>query len=94
MSARSRGLIWGVALALGGGCGGAGEAASGDAAEARSPSNVDPAVTVAQAIRANATATDSILVAHGLTRDGFDSLMYDVAEDARRAQAYAEAMRQ
>jgi hypothetical protein len=66
--------------------------ASGAVAGAPTRSDVDPAVAVAQAIKANPAATDSILAAHGLTRDGLDSLMYDVAADARRARAYTEAM--
>ena len=93
MNARSRGLIGGAVLVLAAGCGGPGEAPSGAAAGAPTQSEVDPAVAVAQAVRANPAAADSILAAHGLTRDGFDSLMYDVAADAQRAQAYAEAMR-
>lgn len=92
MNARSRSLIWGAALALMAGCGGSGEDAPGAAAGASTPSGVDPAVAVAQAIRANPTATDSILAAHGLSRGGFDTLMYDVAADAERARAYTEAM--
>jgi hypothetical protein len=93
MNARSRIVVWGAALALLAGCGGSEEVASGAAAGAPTGSAAEPAVAVAQAIRANPAGADSILVAHGLTHDGFDSLMYDVAADAERARAYTEAMR-
>lgn len=97
MNARSRRLILGSALALLAGCGGPEQAVPGASTGAPlgapTESQPDPAIAVAQAIRANPAGTDSILVAHGLTRDGFDSLMYDVAADAQRARAYAEAMR-
>jgi hypothetical protein len=53
---------------------------------------VDLAVVTAQAMQAKPTATDSILGAHGLTRAGFDSLMYDVAADPALARTYADAM--
>lgn len=51
------------------------------------------AVAVAQAVRAQPNAADSILAAHGLTRDEFDSLMYDIAADSALAGTYAEAIR-
>jgi hypothetical protein len=54
---------------------------------------VDQAVALAQAIRAMPGAADSILAAHGLTRPGFDSLMYAIAADSAMARAYTEAIR-
>jgi hypothetical protein len=54
---------------------------------------VDRAVVVARAIQATPTAADSIFAAHGLTRDEFDSLMYDIAADSALARAYTQAIR-
>jgi len=67
--------------------------ATAPAAEMAAPSMVDQAVALAQAIRAMPGAADSILTAHGLTRPGFDSLMYAVAADSAMARAYSEAIR-
>ena len=92
MSARSRRLAWGAALGMVVGCGAPGDTESGAAAGASTPVDVDRAVAVALAIRANPAQTDSILTAHGLTREGLDSLMYDVAENDVRARAYTQAL--
>jgi hypothetical protein len=93
MNARSRSLTLGTFLALAAGCGGQGEAAPEPGGEVSVVSEVDQAVVTAKAIRANPVAADSILAAHGLTREGFDSLMYDVAADTARSRVYTEAMR-
>jgi len=53
----------------------------------------DRAVAVARAIQAAPAATDSILAASGLTRAGFDSLLYAIAADSALARAYTEAIR-
>jgi len=94
MNAYLRRAACGAALVLAAACGNRG---GGETAEATSaPSvvaGVDLAVATAQAIQAKPTATDSILGAHGLTRAGFDSLMYDIAADPALARSYAEAMR-
>jgi membrane-bound lytic murein transglycosylase B len=90
MSARIRRSAFGTALVLAAACSSPrGEAAS----EASATTAVDRAVAVAQAIEANPTAADSILAAHGLTRAGFDSLLYDIAADSALARAYTEAIR-
>lgn len=93
MSARSRRLGWGAALCLVVGCGTPGDTESGEAAGASTPVEGDRAVAVALAIRANPARTDSILTAYGLTREGLDSLMYEVAENDVRARAYTEALK-
>jgi len=61
--------------------------------EASVLTGVELAVATARAIQAMPTAADSILTAHGLTRAGFDSLMYDIATDSALARVYAEAVR-
>jgi hypothetical protein len=67
--------------------------AAASAAETAAPAPLDQAVAVARAIRALPGAADSILAAHGLTRAGFDSLMYAIAADSAMARAYTEAIR-
>jgi len=106
MNAQTRLVALGAALAMTAACGPpkadatpAVEAAA-PAAETAAPANqiaapqmVDQAVAVARAIRALPGAADSILAAHGLTRPGFDSLMYAIALDSAMARAYTEAIR-
>lgn len=55
--------------------------------------DLDRSVTVARAIRATPGAADSILAAHGLTRSGFDSLMFAIAADSALARVYTESIR-
>lgn len=92
------GMALATAVALTGAC--MPDSRTAAAAEVGAPANelaplatVDRAVTVALAIRAAPAASDSILSAQGLTRAGFDSLMYVIAADATMARAYTEAIR-
>ena len=55
--------------------------------------DVQLAATVARAIDAAPASADSILSAHGLTRDGLDSLMYAIAADSAKTAAYTAARR-
>ena len=55
--------------------------------------DVQLAATVARAIDAAPSSADSILAAHGLTRDGLDSLMYAIAADSAKTAAYTAARR-
>ncbi len=57
------------------------------------PDDVRQAVTVADAIATAPYAVDSILSAHGLSAQGFDSLMYAIALDSAKSAAYANARR-
>jgi hypothetical protein len=93
MNAPIRWLALGTAMALAGGCGSRGEGAAEAEGIAPVMAEVDRAVATARAIQAEPAATDSILAAHGLTRAGFDSLMYAVAADPALARAYAEGVR-
>lgn len=90
MSARSGRLALGTALLLAAACSRSDEGAAGGATAMTA---VDRAVAVARAIQATPAAADSILGAHGLTRDGFDSLMYAIAADSALARVYAEGLR-
>jgi len=57
------------------------------------PDDVRQAVSVADAIATAPYAIDSILSAHGLSAQGFDSLMYAIALDSAKSAAYANARR-
>ena len=54
--------------------------------------DVDRAVAVVKGIEANRAAAESVLAAHQLTADGFDSLMYVIAADSAKSAAYARAV--
>jgi hypothetical protein len=54
--------------------------------------DVDRAVAVVKGIEANRSAAESVLAAHQLTADGFDSLMYVIAADSAKSAAYAKAV--
>jgi hypothetical protein len=64
-----------------------------EAAVAAPETDVARAVAVTLGIKANEAAADSVLAAHGLTAEGFDSLMYTIASDSAKAAAYREAIR-
>lgn len=83
-------LALGTALIVAAACSRSEGSAAGGASDM---TPVDRAVAVARAVRAHPTAADSILTAHGLTRDEFDALMYDIAADSALARAYTEAIR-
>ena len=89
MTACIRWLAFGTALLLVPACGRAGGDAAGGAS---ATTTVGHAAAAARAIQANASATDSILAAHGFTRAGFSDLMYEVAADPALARAYTEAI--
>ncbi len=89
MNPRIRFVALATGLTLAAACSRPGGAGSG----ASAMTAVDHAVAAANAIQANPAAADSILAAHGLTRAGFDSLMYDVAADPALARAYTQAIR-
>jgi hypothetical protein len=90
MNAPIRRLALGTALTLAAACSHSEGSAAGRGSDM---TTVDHAVALARAIRAHPTAADSILAAHDLTRDAFDTLMYDIAADSALARAYTEAIR-
>ena len=93
MNVRFLRLASATALMLAVACGGPRGETAEAGGDASALTNVELAVATAQAIQAKPAAADSILTAHGLTRAGFDSLMYDIATDPEMAQKYAEAIR-
>ena len=55
--------------------------------------DVQLAATIARAIDAAPAKADSIISAHGLTRETLDSLMYVIAGDSAKTAAYIAARR-
>jgi hypothetical protein len=101
MSARTMALACAASLfAACGGSGGGSKAADQQqpatpaVQQAALPADVQLAATVARAIDAAPAKADSILAAHGLTREGLDSLMYAIAADSAKSAAYSAARRQ
>jgi hypothetical protein len=91
-------LVLGVAAVLVVACRGEGGDAMRDtAAPITEQVALDPdvqlAATVARAIDAAPASADSILSAHGLTRERLDSLMYAIAADSAKSAAYSAARR-
>jgi hypothetical protein len=62
-------------------------------AAATADPGVEKAVAVYRGLEANQGAVDSVLAANGLTTEGLDSLMYEIASDSARAVAYSNAIR-
>lgn len=85
-----------AALVLMAGCTG-GDTATDTASVSATPSSASTgdrardAAAVANAIKANPAAADSILKAAGYTRDSFQELMYDIAADSAMSATYAAA---
>jgi hypothetical protein len=92
-------VLSGAVLLVAAACRGGGEAAKQEdtsapiTQQAALPPDVQLAATVARAIDAAPASADSILSAHGLTRDGLDSLMYAIAADSAKTAAYTAARR-
>jgi hypothetical protein len=92
-------LVLGVAAVLVVACRGEGGDATREdtAAPITEQAALDPdvqlAATVARAIDAAPASADSILSAHGLTRERLDSLMYAIAADSAKSAAYSAARR-
>lgn len=56
-------------------------------------SPVEQAAAAAKAIQADPAQADAALSAHGLTRDSFEALMYEIAADPEKSAAYRAALR-
>ena len=52
------------------------------------------AAAIADAIEANPAAADSILAAHGMSRDSFETLLFEIAADAAANRLYRFATAQ
>lgn len=65
-----------------------------EAAEAEPvAAEVTLALAIAKGIDAAPAAVDSVLQANGLTREGFDSLLYRIAEDGELSAQYTSGRR-
>jgi len=67
--------------------------AAASASAPQLPADVQTALAVDSAVRAQPAKSDSILRAHGLTPAGLDSLMYRIATDSAMRAQYAAARR-
>lgn len=85
-------MLCAVALAACGGSGASEQSETTAAAPAVS-TDVTLALTVADGIQAAPAMADSILQANGLTRAGFDSLLYKIAADSTLSAQYAAGRR-
>jgi hypothetical protein len=92
MNTQIRAVVFGMALLVGSACSSPGRDAAGTAGR-DTTTRFDHAVAAARAVQGNPAAADSILAAHGFTRAGFDSLMYEIAADSQQARVYTEAIR-
>ncbi|MEX0690436.1 MAG: hypothetical protein WD934_08955 [Gemmatimonadales bacterium] len=88
-----RGLSAAELMVIGGlmACSASGGAVVETAGAYRTLTVVERAVVLSLALRVQPQATDSILSAYGVSRAGFDSLMYAVAIDPELARIYAAA---
>jgi len=93
MNTRLLAAVFGMALLAGGACRGTERDGAGTASRDTLTTRFDRAVAVARAVKGHPAATDSVLAAHGFTRAGFDSLMYEIAADSQQSRAYSEAIR-
>lgn len=83
-------ILSAVALAA---CGGSESSDTVEIAAAPVSPDVTLALTVADGIQAAPAMSDSILQANGLTRAGFDSLLYKIAADSTLSAQYAAGRR-
>lgn len=83
-------ILSAVALAA---CGGSESSDTVEIAAAPVSPDVTLALTVADGIQAAPAMADSILQANGLTRAGFDSLLYKIAADSTLSAQYAAGRR-
>lgn len=79
-----------IALAA---CGGTESSETVEVAAAPVSPDVTLALTVAEGIQSAPAMADSILQANGLTRAGFDSLLYKIAADSTLSAQYAAGQR-
>lgn len=79
-----------IALAA---CGGTESSETVEVAAAPVSPDVTLALTVAEGIQTAPAMADSILQANGLTRAGFDSLLYKIAADSTLSAQYAAGQR-
>lgn len=61
-------------------------------APAAGPDDVTRAATLALAIKADPDNAADVLAAAGMTEDELDALLFDIAEDPTKSEAYAQAL--
>jgi hypothetical protein len=83
---------WGALLVLIAAVGCEKKAGSDEMISTGAGADVDLAVAVMQGVEANRSAAESVLAAHNLTAEGFDSLMYVIAADSAKSAAYTAAI--
>ncbi|MEZ4322621.1 MAG: hypothetical protein R3F61_34460 [Myxococcota bacterium] len=49
------------------------------------------AAAIAKALKADASKADDVLKEHGMTAEAFEALMFEIAKDPKRTDAYLEA---
>lgn len=74
-------------------CGGEAPKPEASAVAETASADVTLALKIAKGIEADPAAVDSLLLANGLTRPGFDSLLYRIAEDPKLSADYAAGRR-
>jgi hypothetical protein len=57
------------------------------------PEVVQKAITIAQEIEGDPDNAEAILEKHGITEEGFEDLMYQIAQDPELSRSYNEALR-
>ena len=81
-----------VALGCGGPTAEQPPATATDAEAAALPDKVETAVAIARELATDPGDAQAILDRHGLTEEGFDDLMYEIAADPELTAAYRDAL--
>ncbi len=66
--------------------------ACGGDAPAAGGSNVDKAVKIATEIKADPGAAEAVLKKNGMSEEQFEALMFEIAEDPKAAEQFANKM--
>ena len=73
-------------------CGGGSQKAPSPGATTTTPPKAAQAAAIAKDLRANPDDADAILAKHGMTRQQFEDLMYEIAADEELTKAYEQAL--
>lgn len=60
-----------------------------DSKDATSSEDVDKAAAIAREVKASPDDAEAILKKHGMSEDEFEALMYEIAEDPKKSEAFA-----
>lgn len=62
-----------------------------DGAKSAAPADdVEKAATIAKEIKASPDDAEKVLEKHSMTEEQFEALMFEIAEDPKKAEAFAE----